>query len=59
MLGIQPMRDTVTREDIFQKIKYVMPKYHLSFDKFHMVFTDEAPVMVGSKTGLIAKIRAE
>jgi hypothetical protein len=53
MLGIQPMKDTVTGEDIFQEIKRLIPKYHLSFDKLHDGSTDGAP------TNYKTKIRAQ
>jgi hypothetical protein len=36
-----------------------MSKYHLSFDEFHGVSTDGAPVLVGSKISLVMKIRAK
>jgi hypothetical protein len=36
-----------------------MSKYQLSFDKLHWFSMDRAPAMVGSKTGLATKIRAE
>jgi hypothetical protein len=52
MLGIQSVKDTVTGEDIFQDIKCLMSKYHLTFDKLRGVSTDGAPAMFGSKIGV-------
>jgi hypothetical protein len=56
MLGIQPMKDTVTGEESFQKMKHLASKYYLSFDKLHGVSTDRAPTMVESKTGLVSNM---
>jgi hypothetical protein len=58
ILVIQPMKDTVTGEDIFQEMRHVISKHHLSFDKLHGVSTDGAPAMVVCKTGFVTKIRA-
>lgn len=59
MLGLQAMKDTTTGEDIFQELKMLMAKFNLSFEKLHGVSTDGAPAMVGSKVGLISKIKSE
>ena len=59
MLGLQAMKDTTTGEDIFQELKILMAKFNLHFEKLHGLSTDGAPAMVGSKVGLISKIRTE
>lgn len=59
MLSLQEMKDTTTREDIFQELKKSMARYNLKFDKLHGISTDEAPAIVGNKLGLIAKIKSE
>jgi hypothetical protein len=56
MLDIQPMKDTVTGEDIFKEMKHLVSKYYFNFDKLYGVSTDGVPAMVGSKTDLVKNI---
>jgi hypothetical protein len=59
LLYVRGVKHTVTGEDISQEIEKLMSKYHLSLNKLHGVSTDRACEMVGSKIGLVTKIRAK
>jgi hypothetical protein len=59
LLSLQPMKYTTKGEDIFQEIEKAFETFKLNWEKLSGVATDGTPSMVGSKSGVIAKIQSE
>jgi hypothetical protein len=59
LLSLQPMKYTTKGDDIFQEIEKAFETFKLNWEKLSGVATDGTPSMVGSKSGVIAKIQSE
>ncbi|XP_068240160.1 general transcription factor II-I repeat domain-containing protein 2-like [Palaemon carinicauda] len=56
---LEPMYVTTTVEDLFERRKSSMNRFAVTFEKRSGQITDEAPAIVGSKTGLVAYVKNE
>ena len=45
MHGLQIMKDTATRENVFQEVKTLMAKFNLQFEKLYGLSTDGATLL--------------
>jgi hypothetical protein len=59
LLSLQPMKYTTKGDDIFQEIEKAFETFKLNWEKLSGVATDGTPSMVGSKSGVVAKIQSE
>lgn len=55
--ALQSMKGTTTAENLFMLVSASLSKLNLSLEKLRSVTTDGARNMVGSKTGVVARIR--
>ncbi|XP_077112974.1 general transcription factor II-I repeat domain-containing protein 2A-like [Ranitomeya variabilis] len=59
LAALQSIKGTTTGEDIYEKLSKTVKDLELDWAKLSSVTTDGAPSMVGSKKGVIARIKQE
>lgn len=59
LAALKSLKGTTTGDDIFQKVAETMNTLKLNWNNLRSMTTDGAPNMVGKKTGLAGRIKAE